>query len=130
MVLGAGNARWPRADEIEWLGPEDLVREGYRRSRVVMMNEAHSGLRRCVRTRRIGIRVLPVAREAGARLMAVEMLGPPGAPRSGGMLDQPDMVDLLQAARDTGLRLAGYDVDDGTIPIKLRTRVKSPTFTN
>lgn len=46
------------------------------------------------------------------------------------MLDQPDMVDLLQAARDTGLRLAGYDVDDGTIPIKLRTRVKSPTFTN
>jgi hypothetical protein len=130
MAVGQGEARWPRADEIEWLDPEDLVREGYRRSRVVMLNEAHSGLRRCVRTRRIGLRALPVARQAGARLMAVEMLGPPGAPRTGGMLDQPDLAQLLQAAQDLGLRLAGYDVDDATIPIRLRTKVKSPAFTN
>jgi hypothetical protein len=130
MVVEAGNARWPRADEIDWLDPEDLVREGYRRSRVVMLNEAHSGLRRCVRTRRIGGRVLPVAQRGGARLMAVEMLGPPGAPRTGGMLEQPDLVELLQAAQDLGLRVDGYDVDDASIPIRLRTKVKSPAFTN
>ncbi len=125
-----GNARWPRANEITWLDPEELVREGYGRSRVVMLNEAHSGERRCVRTRRIGRRVLPTARRAGAQLMAVEMLGPPDAPRHGGVLDQPDLVELLRTAEDLGLRVSGYDVDDGTMPIKLRTQVKKPAFTN
>src|SRR6266700_1085282 len=101
-----GNARWPRPNEVTWLDPEELAREGYRRSRVVMLNEAHSGERRCVRTRRIGKRVLPIARRAGARLMAVEMLGAPGAPREGGVLDQPDLVDLLRTAEDLGLRVS------------------------
>jgi hypothetical protein len=125
-----GNARWPRANEIDWLDPEELLREGYRRSRVVMMNEAHSGLRRSVRTRRIGRRVLPVARRAGARLFAVEQLGPPGSSRTGGSLDQPDMLELLQSAQDLGMRVSGYDVNDDDTPIRLRTKVKSPTFTN
>ena len=132
MAIGrqGASARWPRADEITWLDPEELVREGFRRSRVVMMNEAHSAMKRSVRTRRIGRRILPVARRAGARLLAVEMLGPPDAARTGGVLDQPDLAELLQSAQDLGMRVSGYDVDDASMPIRLRTRVKSPTFTN
>ncbi len=132
MVVGTAgsSARWPRASEVDWLEPEDLVREGFRRSRVVMMNEAQSGLRRSVRTRRIGVRILPVAHRAGARLLAVESLGPPDAPRTGGVLDQPDMVELLETARGLGLRVSGYDVDDATAPIKLRTKIKTPAYTN
>ncbi len=133
MVVGTGgaDARWPRADEIAWLSPEELVEEGFRRSRVVMMNEAHSGLRRNVRTRLVGTRILPVARACGARLVAIEMLGPPGGtPPPGGVLGQPEMVAFLDTARRLGLRLAGYDVEDDTMPVRLRTKVKSPAFTN
>jgi hypothetical protein len=35
------------------------VQEGFGRGRVVMLNEAHDGLKRCVRTRRVGRQVLP-----------------------------------------------------------------------
>jgi hypothetical protein len=132
MVVRASgsSARWPRANEITWLDPEEMVREGYRRSRVVMLNEATSGLKRSVRTRRVGRRVLPVARRAGARLLAVEMLGSPGAPRAGGVLDQPDMRDLLRTAAEVGMRVDGYDVDDKEAPIRLRTKVKKPEYSN
>jgi hypothetical protein len=132
MVVRAtgGNARWPRANEVTWLDPEEMVREGYRRSRVVMMNEATSGLRRNVRTRRVGRRILPVARRAGARMLAMEMLGPPGARREGGVLDQPDMRDLLRTAEDLSFRMDGYDVEDSEMPIRLRTKIKKPEFTN
>jgi hypothetical protein len=59
-----------------WRTPEQLVALGIRRSRVVMMNEAHDGLRRCVRTRRVGQRVLPAAHDAGVRYLAMEALNP------------------------------------------------------
>jgi hypothetical protein len=96
-----------------------------------MMNEAHEGLRRCVRTRQIGIRVLPAAWESGARVLAVEALGPPGGPpASDGKLEQPEMRELLETARKLGFRVAGYDIDPGAIPTKLRTQRKNPVFTN
>jgi hypothetical protein len=96
-----------------------------------MLNEARSGAKRCIRTRRIGVRVLPMARAAGARLLAMEALGAPGTPaRTGGVLDQPDLQELIAQAERQGLRIAGYDVDDGTIPLRLRTKVKTPAFTN
>jgi len=133
MAIGAagGAARWPRASEITWLSPEELVREGFRRSRVVMMNEAQGGLRRCVRNRRTGLRALPVAWKAGARLLAMEALGPPGGePPAPELLEQPDMSELIAAARRLGFRLTGYDADGKTIPISLRTKRKSPAFSN
>jgi hypothetical protein len=133
MAVGitGGAARWPRTDEVTWLGADELVREGFRRSRVVMMNEATSGLRRSVRTRRVGSRILPVAWAGGARLLAMEALGPPGGePRVPAVLEQPEMAELLATARRLGFRLSGYDADDKTIPIRLRTKVKSPAFSN
>ncbi|HXM57010.1 MAG TPA: hypothetical protein VOB72_16540 [Candidatus Dormibacteraeota bacterium] len=129
--VSGGPARWPRAFEIEWLTAEELVREAFQRSRVVMMNEATSGLRRSVRTRRTGTRILPVAWAAGARLLAVETMGPPGGePHSKDVLAQPEMAELLATARRLGFRLSGYDADGSAIPIRLRTRAKSPAFSN
>lgn len=133
MAVGIWGARlvWPRVDEITWMTPEQLVREGFRRSRVVMMNEARSGLRRCERTRRIGARILPMARACGATLLAMEALGTPeGPPPTGGALAQPDMVALLDQARLQGFELTGYDIDEAKTPVKLRTKIKSAAYTN
>jgi hypothetical protein len=131
LEFSRGPARWPRTSEVDWLTPEQLCREGFRRSRVVMVNEAQSGGRRCVRNRRIGRRLLPVAWAGGARLFAVEALGPPGGPPPAPeVLEQPDMAELLATARELGFRLDGYDADGKAIPIKLRTKARSPMFSN
>ncbi len=128
---GLGRATWPRVDEVDWTTPEALVREGFSRSRVVMMNEARSGLKRCVRTRRIGARIMHMARVCGATLLAVEALGPPEGPAPiAGVLEQPDMLAMLDEARLQGFELSGYDVDERTTPLRLRTKVKSPGYTN
>ncbi len=42
-----------------WRTPEELITAGFGRSSVVMMNEAHSGLTRCIRTREVGQQILP-----------------------------------------------------------------------
>lgn len=127
----ADRTRWPAPDEVEWLTPEQLVRTAFRASRVVMMNEASSGLRRCVRTRRIGVRVMPMAAASGARLLALEaMVQPGGRQTDGGVLAQPDMQELLAEARRQGLRVAGYDVDPNAVPVRLRTKVKTPAYSN
>ncbi len=126
-----GPARWPKTSEIDWLTPEQLVREGFRRSRVVMMNEAQSGSRRCIRNRRTGTKILPVAWAAGARLLAMEALGPPGGEGPvTAVLEQPEMAELLATARRLGFRLAGYDADGKMVPIRLRTKKKSPAYSN
>src|SRR5258708_6174933 len=105
-----GRARWPRASEVAWLSAEELVREGFRRSGAVMLNEAQRGGRRCIRNRRVGREVLPVAWAGGARLLAMEALGPPGGePPAPEVLQQPEMAEMLAAARRLGFRLAGYD---------------------
>jgi hypothetical protein len=69
-----------------------------------MMNEAHSRMKRCVRTREIGRRVLPVAHEAGVGHLAMEALYGP-------YLAQPDMQALIDAAEEVGWRLIPYEVD-------------------
>ena len=43
----------------KWRSPEELVEIGLSRSRVLMVNEAHDGLKRCIRTRNIGTRMIP-----------------------------------------------------------------------
>lgn len=88
---------------MELRTPEELLAIGFSRSRVVMMNEAHDGMRRCVRTREIGRRLLPAAHEAGVRHLAMEALYGP-------YLAQPDMQRLIDAAEELGWRLIPYEV--------------------
>jgi hypothetical protein len=45
-----------------WLDPADVGGEGFGRSRVLMMNEAHNGLARRIRTREIGRRLYTAPR--------------------------------------------------------------------
>jgi hypothetical protein len=82
--------------------PEELLAIGFSRSRVVMMNEAHDGMKRCVRTREIGLRLLPVAQAAGVRHLAMEALYGP-------YLAQPDMKRLVDTAEELGFRLIPYE---------------------
>ncbi len=110
------------AKRVAWRSPEDLVGVGLDRARVLMMNEAHAGELRCVRTRLIGSRVLPTAHEKGVRYLAAEALSNrsfverantsrqlPDAGR--GYLSQPEMRQLLQGALDLGWTLLGYEAD-------------------
>jgi hypothetical protein len=48
-----------------WCSVEDLVRWALAHAPVVMANEAHSGLARCVRTREVRVRMIQAAHEAG-----------------------------------------------------------------
>ncbi len=105
---------------------EDLVEVGFSRSRVVIMNEAHDGDRRCVRTRQVGLRILFRAHAAGVRHLAMEALRPdfaeranrtrrvPASPR--GYLAQEDMRRLIRAALDLGWTLVPYEADTSKAP--------------
>ena len=114
-------------DTVVWRSPEELVTIGYQRSTIVMMNEAHSGLQRCMRTREIGRRILPVAHEAGVRHLAMEALWPyefaEDANRTRqlsaipeGYLSQPEMRHFIQAALDLGWTLIPYEADTMALP--------------
>jgi hypothetical protein len=88
---------------MELRTPEELLAIGFSRSRVVMMNEAHSGMKRCVRTREIGRRLLPGAHALGVRHLAMEALYGP-------YLAQPDMAAVVDSAEELGFRLIPYEV--------------------
>lgn len=105
-----------------WKTPEELMRFGFVNSRVVMMNEAHAGFLRSVRTRDLGRRLLPEAYGAGARYFAMEALLPETVAESNRMrkvpaqaidayLVQPEMRELVQQALDLGFRLLAYEAD-------------------
>ena len=53
-----------------WCPVEDLVRWAFAHAPVVMANEAHSGLARCVRTREVGVRMIQAAHGARVRRLA------------------------------------------------------------
>jgi hypothetical protein len=89
---------------MELRTPEELLAIGLSRSRVVMMNEAHSGMKRCIRTREIGRRILPVAHEVGVRHLAMEALYGP-------YLTQPELQALIDDAEELGWRLIPYEVN-------------------
>jgi hypothetical protein len=103
-----------------WCSVEELTRWGFAHAPVVMANEAHSGLRRCIRTRQVGIRMVRAAHEAGVRRLAAEALpwcpdGTPGPhrdipPEQQGYLAQPDMRALMTAALELGWTLWAYDI--------------------
>jgi hypothetical protein len=133
--------RWTQVPAAAWRTPQELVQEGFRRSRVVMLNEAHHGLTRCVRTRQLGRQALPSAHAMGARHLAMEALQPGDAEAAnttrrppeaaGGYLAQPDMRALIQAALDLGWTLWPYEADIDHAPATLVDRgLGSLAFTN
>jgi hypothetical protein len=102
-----------------WCSVEDLTRLGFARSSVVMANEAHSGLLRCVRTREVGVRMIQAAHQAGVRRLAMEAL-PSSANETpepireipsidGGYLAQPEMRRLIATALELGWTLWAYE---------------------
>jgi len=110
--------------QINWRTPEDLVRIGFNRARVVMMNEAHDGMARCIRTRQVGQLVTSVAHDAGARHLAMEALWvsiaaeanrtrrlPEGSEDDLIYLGQPDMRAFIQGALDLGWTLIAYEME-------------------
>lgn len=121
-----------------WSSVEDLTQWAFTHAPVVMANEAHSGLTRCVRTREIGVRIIQAAHQAGVRRLAMEALlrpadnspGPiPAIPSSaGGYLAQPEMRRLITAALDLGWSLWAYEasIDPG----KDQAELVSMEFTN
>ncbi len=102
-----------------WRSVEELTGWGFAQGPVVMANEAHSGLARCIRTRDVGVRMIRAAHQAGVRRLAMEALpwpapdtpGPIAAipPVPGGYLAQPDMRRLITAALEQGWSLWAYD---------------------
>lgn len=118
-----------------WCSVEELVRWGFAHARVVMANEAHSGLERCIRTREVGIRMIRAAHEAGVRQLAMEALPWPSddipgpirdiPPAGGGYLTQPDMQRLIASALELGWDLWAYEavfkMTSDTDPAKFRT---------
>lgn len=106
---------------LHWHSPEDLIRIGYTRSPVVMINEAHNGWLRCVRTRAVGQRILPVAHELGVRHLAMEALWPPFAAEANrtrqlpeitqSYLAQPEMRAFIHTALTFGWTLIPYEAD-------------------
>jgi len=102
-----------------WRSVEELIGWGFAHAPVVMANEAHNGLARCVRTREVGVRMIGAAHAAGVRRLAMEALpwpapGTPGPiwaipPEQGGYLAQPDMRRLITAALELGWSLWAYE---------------------
>jgi hypothetical protein len=110
---------WSEAAVDGWHSVEDLTRLAFSGAQVVMANEAHSGLARCVRTRKAGMRMIRAAHEAGVRRLAMEALPQPAggllAPirqmpeADAGYLAQPDMCGLIATALELGWALWAYE---------------------
>jgi hypothetical protein len=121
-----------------WCSVEELTQWGFAHAPVVMANEAHSGMNRCIRTREIGIRIIQAAHQTGVRRLAMEALpwpadrspGPMYAipPSAGGYLAQPEMRRLIMTALELGWSLWAYEafID----PRKDQADLVSMEFTN
>jgi hypothetical protein len=102
-----------------WRPVEELIQWGFAHAPVVMANEAHSGLARCIRTRDVGVRMIRAAHEAGVRRLAMEALTWPAQDTPGpiraipsaveGYLAQPDMQRMITTALDLGWSLWAYE---------------------
>lgn len=116
-----------------WCSVEDLTQWGFAHAPVVMANEAHNGLARCIRTREVGIRMIRAAHDGGVRRLAMEALprpadnslGPISAipAAAGGYLGQPEMRRLIRTALELGWSLWAYEasIDPGKDQAELRT---------
>lgn len=121
MVLSQIVSAGIMEETAELVSTETIAREAAQASRVVMMNEAHDGMLRSVRTREVGLQLLPVFHEAGVRVLALEALPEEVAVELnkrkafsekdyGGYLDQPDLRLLVNKALELGWAVEGYDV--------------------
>jgi hypothetical protein len=123
-----------------WCPVEDLVRWGFAHAPVVMANEAHNGLARCIRTRKVGVRIIQAAHEAGVRRLAMEALPhrrgePQGpilavSPDSGGYLAQPEMRRLTGTALNLGWTLWAYEAVIDLTPDTDWEHLRSTEHTN
>ena len=121
VALGVSTSCAETLEDPPLQSVEDLVEVGFSRSRVVMVNEAHDGIKRCVRTRLVGARMLPRAHAAGVRHLAMEALDGRFAeranrtrrvpPRARGYLAQYGMRRLIRVALDLGWTLVPYEAD-------------------
>jgi hypothetical protein len=103
-----------------------LLEHGFGCSRLVLMNEAHHGLSRCLRTREVGLALLPLAGRLGVRHLAMEALWPAAAASANatrrldddlpGYLGQPEMQALVNAALALGWMLHAYEADHAQAP--------------
>jgi hypothetical protein len=105
-----------------WRSPEEIIKIAFARSRVVLANEAHDGLRRCIRTRRIGMRMIQAASVLEVCHLAMEALWDPAITEHAnrerrlptvckGYLAQPEMGELIQLALDLDWTLHSYEAD-------------------
>lgn len=103
-----------------WQTPKSIIKLGFEHSRVVMMNEAHHYLQRCVRTRKVGKDIILQAHNLGVRYLAMEVLTKADVlinqthrvtSIDNEMLMQPDMRDMVQMAVDLGWQIMAYDSD-------------------
>jgi hypothetical protein len=118
-MMGAVGYRLEEVAVQGWRPVEELVQWGFARAPVVMANEAHNGLTRCIRTREVGVRMIRAAHEVGVRRLAMEALpwpagdtpGPIRAipPADDGYLAQPDMRRLIVAALELDWSLWAYE---------------------
>ncbi len=85
-----------------------------------MVNEGHDGLRRCTRTRDIGVRMIAPAHTAGVRHLAMEALTPDFAAAANrerrlgpgsGCLAQSDLRALMMTALKHDWSLIAYEID-------------------
>jgi hypothetical protein len=123
-----------------WQPVEELTRWAFAQAPVVMANEAHSGLLRCVRTREVGARMVRAAHEVGVRRLAMEALPAPAAgspvpildlPRADeGYLAQPDMRALITTALDLGWTLWAYEAAVDYAAVTDPAGLRSMEFTN
>jgi hypothetical protein len=123
-----------------WCSVEELVQYGFARAPVVMANEAHNGLTRCIRTRDVGVRMIRAAHEAGVRRLAMEALAWPAADvpgpileipaAGGGYLGQPDMRRLIAAALELGWGLWAYEAVFTMTPDSDPAEFRTMEFTN
>ncbi|GCE24076.1 hypothetical protein [Dictyobacter kobayashii] len=80
--------------QLSWHTPEEILEIGFSRSPIVMINEAHHGALRCVRTRQVGVQLLPTAQRLGVRYLAMEMLFPAYAEEANRTRTLPDLDAL------------------------------------
>ena len=123
-----------------WRSVEELIGWGFAHARVVMANEAHNGLTRCVRTREVGVRMIRAAHEAGVRRLAMEALRWPAEdtpgpivtmpPGPGGYLAQPDMRRLIATALELGWSLWAYEAVMEITAQTDQARLLTMEFTN
>ena len=95
--------RWTDVPAAAWRTPQELVQEGLRRSRVVMLNEAHNGLTRCVRTGQLGRQLLPSAHAMGIRHLAMEALQPGDAETANATRQPPEAAGGLTGQAQLGV---------------------------